>query len=70
MATQGIVTSRIMCCAGRGNEMEKKVFELWAENRGLSLDRVFNDSRYASMETEWAWQAWLFRSRYEGSLDD
>jgi hypothetical protein len=50
--------------------MEKKVFELWAENRGLSLDRVFNDSRYASMETEWAWQAWLFRSRYEGSLDD
>lgn len=50
--------------------MEKKVFELWAENRGLSLDRVINDSRYVSMETEWAWQSWLFRSRYAGSLED
>lgn len=50
--------------------MEKKVFEAWAENRGLSLDRVLNGSCYASMETEWAWQAWAFRSRYTGSLED
>jgi hypothetical protein len=66
----GIAILHIGQFVERGTEMEKKVFELWAENRGLSLHRVENNSRYCSWETEWAWQAWLFRSRYEGSLDD
>ena len=36
----------------------KKAFEAKAQIKGLMLDRLSNDERYESMETEHAWQGW------------
>lgn len=32
-------------------------FENWAKKHHLPLDRTVSDTRYCSMETEWAWRA-------------
>jgi hypothetical protein len=38
----------------------RQEFEQWARQQGLWLSRLFNDRRYESMETEWAWRAFAF----------
>ena len=39
-------------------KLSRKAFERRAAGKGLMLDRLSNDSRYESMETEFAWQGW------------
>lgn len=36
--------------------MNRSKFESFARKNGLLLERLENDKRYASMETEWAWR--------------
>lgn len=38
--------------------LSKKAFEAKAKEKGMMLDRLSNDQRYESMETEHAWQGW------------
>lgn len=36
--------------------MNRRKFERFAKENGLPLERLENDKRYASLETEWAWR--------------
>lgn len=36
--------------------MNRRKFERFAKENGLLLERLENDKRYASLETEWAWR--------------
>ncbi|MDC8457793.1 hypothetical protein JJO78_20185 [Marinobacter sp. DS40M6] len=38
--------------------MNRRKFERFAEKQGLPLERLYNDTRYMSMETEWAWRGY------------
>jgi hypothetical protein len=38
--------------------MNRSKFERFAQKNGLPLERLENDKRYASMETEWAWRGY------------
>jgi hypothetical protein len=42
--------------------MERGQFEAWALTQKLLLDRVASNTRYESMETEWAYRAWVART--------
>lgn len=38
--------------------MNRSKFERFARKNGLPLERLSNDKRYASLETEWAWRGY------------
>ncbi|ATN93286.1 hypothetical protein [Marinobacter phage PS6] len=38
--------------------MNRRKFERFAEKQGLPLERLDNDTRYTSLETEWAWRGY------------
>ena len=38
--------------------MNRSKFERFAQKNGLPLERLSNDKRYASLETEWAWRGY------------
>lgn len=41
------------------DSVSRSEFEAWASSQGLPLQRLDNDSRYESMETEWAYRGSL-----------
>ncbi|KAE8546114.1 hypothetical protein [Marinobacter nauticus] len=38
--------------------MNRSKFERFARKNGLPLERLSNDKRYTSLETEWAWRGY------------